>query len=217
MPSWPTPGDRREDHATAAGEAIGAIYDQAELVIIAAIARLARKVATGAMLPRIAARNLQQTVTSVLSGAAPQARKVLDDAMTGASAEVRDLITPTSTPSLPLPAADRWTQPLAALLDQATDNAAQAAASELAAVTSATAQVTGSTPLPAGSAAAAATARLALPPVPPPDDPYATALGNALDRFAGFPAVLPAPPGRAGDARRARQQGHHGFHRQGRS
>jgi hypothetical protein len=182
---WPTPGDRREDHATAAGSAIAVIYEQAELVIIAAIATLARKVATRSMLPAIAARHLQQTVDRVLSGAAPQARAVLDEAMTGAAAQVRGMLAPTlalpgHTPTLPLPVAR--TEPLAALLDQATDTAAQSATRQLTAITAAAAQVTDAAP----ARAAAATSRLTLLP-PPPDNPYATALDKAFGKFNGFP------------------------------
>jgi hypothetical protein len=197
MPSWPTPGDRREDHAQAAGDAIGTIYEQAEQVIIAAIASLARKVATGTMLPKIAARHLQQTVDRVLSGAAPQARSVLTTAMTGAETQARGTLAPTlplpgHAPTRPLPANTTPTVPLsvqrtrelATLVDSATDTAAQAADDTLTEITTALAKVTD----PTGAAparAAAATSRLALPS--PPENPYAAALDHAMGKFGGFP------------------------------
>ena len=177
MPSWPTPGDRREDHATAAGSAIGVIYAQAELIIIAAIASLARKVAAGTMLPQIAARHLQQTVNRVLSTAAPQARADLNDAMTSASAQVRETLAPTlPLPRLPVSTTRQLTsalqpaQDLAALIDSATDTAAQSAQASLTAITTAAAKA-------ADTAGA----------IPPPGNPYTTALDKAFGRFNGFP------------------------------
>src|ERR1700722_11797996 len=172
MPSWPTPGDRREDHATAAGSAIGVIYAQAELIIIAAIASLARKVAAGTMLPQIAARHLQQTVNRVLSTAAPQARADLNDAMTSASAQVRETLAPTlPLPRLPVSTTRQLTsalqpaQDLAALIDSATDTAAQSAQASLTAITTAAAKA-------ADTAGA----------IPPPGNPYTTALDKAFGR-----------------------------------
>jgi hypothetical protein len=201
MPSWPTPGDQREDHASAAGEAIGAIYAQAEQVIIAAIASLSRKVATGTLLPRIAARQLRQTVDRVLSNAAPQARTVLPQAMTSAESQVRGTLAPTLPLSVSLPAATlplpetaptvplpvQRTRELASLIDSATDTAAQSADHQLTAITTAVTQVTdAASTVPAR--AAAATSRLAFPPAPPPpDNPYAAALDKAFGRFNGFP------------------------------
>jgi hypothetical protein len=199
---WPTPGDRREDHATQAGEAIGAIYAQAGLIIIAAIATIARKVAAGSMLPNVAARQVRATVTAVLSRAAPQARQVLTAAVHEASAQARGMITtalpapvapPESAPAVPISA--QWTKPLAALIDQATDTAAQSAEDTTAAIISAVGQVadTGSAAAAGATARAprlaitAAPARRALMPPPPPENPYTAALGRAFGHFNGFP------------------------------
>jgi hypothetical protein len=169
---WPTPGDRREDHAHAAGEAIGSLYDQAEQVIIAAIAGLSRKVASGSITAKAAARQLRATIAQVLSRAAPQARSVLEDAMTGAA---RHALPPTlplprlpQAKTLPFPATAEYTRPLAAALDTAADTAARVAEDTLTAITAATTKVTD-----------------AIPPVPP--NPYAAALDRAFGKFAGFP------------------------------
>lgn len=140
MPSWPTPGDRREDHAQAAGDAIGTIYEQAEQVIIAAIASLARKVALGSMLPKIAERHLQGTVDRVLSSAALQARAAIGQAMTGAEAKARDTLGLPAA-KLPVPRSAQRTRELATLIDSAADTAAQAAHDQFSAIVAAITQV----------------------------------------------------------------------------
>lgn len=174
MPSWPTPGDRREDHAQQAGAAVGAIYAQAELVIIAAVAALARKVASGSVVPAVAARQLKHTAAAVFDAAAPKARQVLDTAMQGAQAGARRMLAPTLQLAMPGPA--QATQDLAVLLDTAVSNAEQAAAGQLQAITAATAKI---------GSATAKTAADAFPALP--RNPYREALGNALGKFAGYP------------------------------
>jgi hypothetical protein len=205
-PWQPTPGDQREDHAQAAADTIAAIYAQAELVIIAAIATLARKVATGTLLPAIAVRRLRQTVNTVLSSAAPRVRTVLEDAMQGASEAARDTILSTApeaittlpeaaNPARRVPDLNPWTQPLAELLDTAGDTAAQSAEDAFTAVTAAAQEVPETAAAPAAIAAQApvrlalpaAPARLALPPAPPPENPYEAALGRAFGKFGGWP------------------------------
>lgn len=175
-----TPGDQREDHAQAAASAVAAVYAQCELVIIAAIATLARKVASGAMLPAIAVRHLRATVNATLSAAAPRIRQELDDAMQGAGQRATAMVTSTAE-RLAAPAPGQWTEPLAALLDTAGDTAAQSAEDTLTAVTAAAAKVTAEAPT---EAVAAAASRLA---VPPPASPYSIALDRAFGQFGGFP------------------------------
>jgi hypothetical protein len=182
-PLLQTPGDRREDHAADAGAAVAAIYEQAELVIIAAIAALARKTAAGSMLPAVAVRHLQATVDQVLSAAAPRVRTVLDDAMQGASGAARAEVVPalpeTAYPAPAVPDLTPWTRPLAVLLDTAGDNATQSAKDALGAVTGAAQAVQEDT----GTTAAAT--RLALPP--PPRSPYQEAISRGFGKFGGWP------------------------------
>jgi len=167
MPLPKTPGDQREDHAAAAGAAVAAIYEQAELVMIAAIAALARKIAAGTMTQTVAVRQLRRTVHAVLSAAAPQIRKTLDDAMTGASQQARTMVTSTSPFPGPGPDLGQWGRPLAELLDQAGDTAAQAAEDEFASVAKA---IANAVPAPA------------LPGTPPilPGNPYHAAIDKVL-------------------------------------
>jgi hypothetical protein len=189
-----TPGDRREDHATQASEAIGAIYAQAELIIIATIAAIARKLAAGAMLPNVAVRQVRATVAAVLSRAAPQARQVLTTAVNDASAQVQNMIAVTLTApaapaesARPVPIPAQWTDPIASLIDQAADTAAQSAEDTIRVFTGAVSQVKDTTTAVGRLAIAAAPARRALMPPPPPDNPYMAALGRAFGHFNGFP------------------------------
>lgn len=179
-----SPGDRREDHALAAAAAMLAIYEQAELVIIAAIAALARKTASGTVTAVSARRQLQYTAGRVLDDAAPEARKVLEDAMQGASAAAREPAATASPAALlrqpAAPDVSQWARPLAVALDQATGNAEQAAQDSLAAVTGAVKQAAEAGP----PALAAAPGRLALPP---PSNPYREAVGQAFGRHGGWP------------------------------
>lgn len=81
-----TPGDDREDHAQATADAAAGIAASVELALIATIAGLARKTASGAMPRQVAARRLEQTVRVVLASAAPRIRAVADDGLHGAAA-----------------------------------------------------------------------------------------------------------------------------------
>jgi len=184
---WPSPGDEREDRATRVGETIGAVYEQVEMVIIAAVASLARKVATGALNPAAAVRHLCATVNTALGQAAPQARRALEEAIAGAADQLRaTLPLPVRTPTLPVPAG-QWMQPLAGILDQATGTAAETAQNELIAITVALGRIFDepAAETAAGEGRRAIAARL--PPPGPPDGPYGAALGEAFGRFAQFP------------------------------
>lgn len=66
-------GDTREDHAQQVGAAVGAAIAQAELVVIATIALLAKRVATGSMLPVVARRRLTRTTDTILTAAVQRA------------------------------------------------------------------------------------------------------------------------------------------------
>ena len=71
-----SPGDAREDHAQQVGAAVGAVFAQAELVLIATIAELARKVAVRTLLPNVAQRRVAQAARTVLAAAVPRAGSV---------------------------------------------------------------------------------------------------------------------------------------------
>lgn len=83
-----TPGDRREDHAQDIADAIGTIYAQAELAIIAAVAALSRKVVTGALVRQVAARRLNQTVAVILDTIRPRVEAALSQAATDTATNV---------------------------------------------------------------------------------------------------------------------------------
>ncbi|NUQ95281.1 MAG: hypothetical protein HOY79_01520 [Streptomyces sp.] len=138
-PQQPTPGDRREDHAQATADAVAAIYAQAELVLIATIAALARKTALGAMTAEKARQKLAQTTRAVLVTAAPRIQTALDDGLTGAHAGVRGTVSGILRPA----AAERVPTPDAVALAQSLDDAAATAATSaqkaLTAATSTTA------------------------------------------------------------------------------
>lgn len=154
-----TPGDAREDHAQASGDAIAAVFAQAELVTIAAIASLARKLAAGQMTQAVAVRQLRRTVNAVLGADAPKVRKVLDDAMQDASRQASAAIASAAG----TPGGLEHAEPLAVLLDHAADTAARSAEDDLAAVTT------------------------AIRGAPPPENPYQAALSGAFDRNGGWP------------------------------
>jgi hypothetical protein len=171
-----TPGDAREDHAQAAAAAVAAIYAQIELVLIATVASLARKVAAGTIVPAVAARHLQRTVSTVFAAATPKIRAALDDAMAGTSEAAHEAITGIVTPpGTPLPGTIAYTRPLAVSLDDATDNATTALQDALTTAVDAAGKVTAELP--------AAPGRLALPP---------GTSRLALPAASGRPA-LPAP------------------------
>lgn len=66
-------GDAREDHAQQVGASVGTAVAQAELVVIATIALLAKRVATGSLLPAMARRRLARTTDTILTAAAQRA------------------------------------------------------------------------------------------------------------------------------------------------
>lgn len=172
-----TPGDQREDHAAVTAAAIGDLYANAELVIIAAIAALARKLAAGSVSEAAAARQVRSTVTSVLSGIAGKVRTLLDDGMNQAATQAAATVRrPVAGPHAPVtvlnparPAADvsAWTKPVAQLLDRAGDTAAKAAENEFASVAKA---ITNAAPAPA------------IPGAPPilPGNPYQASIDRVL-------------------------------------
>lgn len=106
-----TPGDRRENQAQAVADTVAAIVGQAELVLVATVTALARRVAAGVMVPEVAQRRLAQTAGVVFNAAAPRIRAALDSGVA------------------PGPDGGR----LAQLLDQAVDTAITAAHDVLAA------------------------------------------------------------------------------------
>ena len=125
-PPQPTPGDRREDRAQAVADTVAAIYGQAELVLIASVAAVARRVAAGVMVPTVARRRVAQAAQAVFDAASPRIRATLDSALASA------------------PHSDQ----LAQLLDQAADTAMASALEALAAALPAQDMPTG----PPGSA-----------------------------------------------------------------
>lgn len=81
-----SPGDAREDHAQRVAAAAGDAVARAELVMVATIAMLAKRVATGSMPLNIAQRRLARTAAAVL--AASVQRALLGDA------QATDALTP---------------------------------------------------------------------------------------------------------------------------
>lgn len=117
-----TPGDQREDRAQAVADAVAAVYGQAELVLIATVASVARRVAAGVMPPAVARRRVAQTARAVFDAAAPRIRATLDSALASAPHAAQ----------------------LAQLLDQAADTATASALEALTAALPARAMPTGS-------------------------------------------------------------------------
>ncbi|WP_042400179.1 phage minor capsid protein [Streptacidiphilus carbonis] len=68
-----TSGDAREDHAQQIGAHVGAAVAQAELAVIATVAMLAKRVATGSLLPTVARKQLARTTDTVLTAAVHRA------------------------------------------------------------------------------------------------------------------------------------------------
>lgn len=66
-------GDAREDHAQQVGAKVGAAVAQAELVVLATIALLAKRIATGSLLLAMARRRLSRTTDTVLTAAVQRA------------------------------------------------------------------------------------------------------------------------------------------------
>jgi len=141
-----TPGDAREDHAQAAADAVAAIYGQIELVLIATLAALARKVAAGHMTRANAARKLRQATYATFAASVRKIGRAVSDAMAATDQAARQAIGET-VPSEPTAARDMlaYTRQLAQSLDQAADTAAGALQDALTTVTDAAADVTGTT------------------------------------------------------------------------
>jgi hypothetical protein len=72
-PQPSTPGDRREDYAQQVAATVAAVFAQAELVVLATIATLAKRVAAGGLLPAVAGRRLSQTSSAVFGAAMQRA------------------------------------------------------------------------------------------------------------------------------------------------
>ena len=84
-----TPGDAREDHAQTTAAAVAVSYAQAELVLIATVAALARKVASGAMPLGVAQRRLARSTGAVFAGIKPSVQRAVSDGMAGAASGAR--------------------------------------------------------------------------------------------------------------------------------
>ena len=116
-----TPGDLREDHAIAAGEQVAAIYAQAEMVLIATAAALARKVASGHMPKSVAAARLIAVARAVFAAARSRVQAAVSAAMTSAGQGAQAATAGGS--EMPFPDASGYAQELAYKLDDATGNA----------------------------------------------------------------------------------------------
>lgn len=121
-----TRGDQREDHAQETADAVAAIVAAVELLLIATVASLARKVAGGAMLPAVAQRRLQHTTTVLFDRAAPRIRAVLDEAVSGTTAGVRQGVAADRGREAALAVGTPDVTPLAQSLDQALNTATAA-------------------------------------------------------------------------------------------
>jgi Phage minor capsid protein 2 len=92
MPLPQTPGDQREDHATVVAASVAAIFERIEHALLATLASLARRVAGGSLLPRIAQRQLAQAVHVTYATAQPQIRAALDRAVMDTVSAVRSAV-----------------------------------------------------------------------------------------------------------------------------
>lgn len=142
-----TPGDAREDHAQATGDAVAAIVDQVELALIATLAELARKTAAGVMVPAVAQRQLTRTANSLFTQAVPHIRTALDHGTAGISAGVRQQVSGTVGRQAALGVGTPDVTPLAESLDQAVDTALTTLQSALATATATQATETATGPL----------------------------------------------------------------------
>lgn len=136
-----TPGDAREDHAQRVGDTVGALVGGVELVLIATIAELARKVASGVMPAAMARRQLDRTTGTLLDQVAPRIRATIDQGLGDAVDQVRRQAVATVGRSAALHVAAPDVTPLAQSLDTALDTAAASAQDALAAATKAIAEV----------------------------------------------------------------------------
>lgn len=171
-----TPGDAREDHAQHSGALIAAEYANAELMIIAAIAYCARKVASGSMSRQQAAKYVRRTVLYALTGLVPRVQAMVTAALATALREALQAHGHQYPPPPPEPGgewqppfnpgryAEPWENELADLLDNAGDHAARTAEADLNAV------------LTAIESAPAE-----------PQSPYEAALDRAMGQHGGFP------------------------------
>jgi Phage minor capsid protein 2 len=177
-----TPGDRREDAAITVGQVIADVYARAELAIIAALAKLARRTAAGTVSARAAAAQLERTTTAVLTAAAEHTRATLDQAAAAITAQVREQVTADLGAEAAMQVGVPDTSGLAASLDGAITTAAGNVQATLTAATR-------PLPLPAGTGGGA------LPPSPPnwqpfrgEPDPYRYAVEGAIrDTRGGAP------------------------------
>jgi hypothetical protein len=172
----PTPGDQREDHAQHAASLIAAEYANAELIILAAVAYCARKVASGSMSRRQAVKYVRRTVLYALTGLVPRVQAMVTAALATALREALRAHGHAYPP--PPPEASRewrppfnpgryaepWEQELADRLDNAGDHAARSAEADLNVVLNAIESV------PAE-----------------PRNPYEAALDRAMGEHGGFP------------------------------
>ena len=174
-----TPGDKREDHAQHAASLISAEYANAELIIIAAIAYAARRVANGSMTRQAALRYVRHSALYALTGLVPRVQAMIAAALATAFREALRAHghEPPPPPVSPVTGGGGWEPPftqrrmtaewereMADLLDSAGDHAAGAAEASLNAVV---------------KAIKAADAE--------PQSAYQEALDKALAHHGGFP------------------------------
>jgi hypothetical protein len=160
MTSLPkTPGDQREDYAQAVADTVAAVYEQAELVLIATVAGLARRVAAGVLTAPLASRQLARATSAALDTVAVRIRAVLDTAAAATRREAGSAF-----PGAAHVAAPDWTA-LAESLDAAGDTAAASARDALLSAVAAAGQGTGNvfTPYQQAVDQAIATTRGGLP------------------------------------------------------
>jgi len=173
-----TPGDKREDHAQQAADALTARYAHAELVIIAAIAAAAPKVASGTVTPQAQLRQAARLALAALAAAAgPLIAGLLAETHRKALA-VHGHPVPEPGPARarspmrqwepPFAQAPRmtaeWERVLAGLLDKAAGHAEATARAELRAVCNAVSRTEAE-----------------------PGNPYLAALDKALGEHGGWP------------------------------
>lgn len=175
-----TPGDKREDHAQAAADLIAAEYANAELMILAAMASLAKKVATGPMTPQQALKQLRRTVVYVMTALAPRVQAMITAQLAAtlrqalathghqvAEPEPEPVRSPMRQWKPPFAQAPRqtaeWEKTLAGLINHATDTAEEAAEQGLRTVCK------------------------AIEAASEPPNPYQAALDRALGEHGGWP------------------------------
>jgi hypothetical protein len=90
-PPASSPGDAREDHAQEVAAAVAVVYGQLELVMVATVAALARKVAAGIMTGQLAQRKLAASVRIAVASSTPRVQAILGREPAG-SAELPQLL-----------------------------------------------------------------------------------------------------------------------------